>query len=74
MHHFKENRPDIRKTQAIDIWHELTDFSMTVDVYNPRASPAKVMHEYGIRIISRYPENDGYSAIILDKPLTDGRL
>jgi UDP-N-acetyl-D-glucosamine/UDP-N-acetyl-D-galactosamine dehydrogenase len=62
---FKENCPDIRNTRAIDIYHELTDFGMTVDVYDPWASPAEVMHEYGIRTITQYPENDGYGAIIL---------
>jgi UDP-N-acetyl-D-glucosamine/UDP-N-acetyl-D-galactosamine dehydrogenase len=62
---FKENCPDIRNTRAIDIYHELTDFGMTVDVYDPWASPAEVMHEYNITSMTRYPENDGYSAIIL---------
>jgi UDP-N-acetyl-D-glucosamine/UDP-N-acetyl-D-galactosamine dehydrogenase len=40
---FKENCPDIRNTRAIDIYHELTDFGMTVDVYDPWASPSEVM-------------------------------
>ncbi len=62
---FKENCPDIRNTRAIDIYHELTDFGMTVDVYDPWASPSEVLHEYGIQTITQYPENDGYTAIIL---------
>ncbi|MFN2436904.1 MAG: nucleotide sugar dehydrogenase [Desulfotignum sp.] len=62
---FKENCPDIRNTRTIDICHELTDFGMEVDVYDPWASPSEVMHEYGITTMTRYPENDGYSAIIL---------
>jgi UDP-N-acetyl-D-glucosamine/UDP-N-acetyl-D-galactosamine dehydrogenase len=62
---FKENCPDIRNTRAIDIYHELTDFGMNVDVYDPWASPSEVMHEYNITTMTRYPENDGYSAIIL---------
>jgi len=62
---FKENCPDIRNTRAIDIYHELTDFGMTVDVYDPWASPSEVLHEYGIHTITQYPENDGYTAIIL---------
>ena len=62
---FKENCPDIRNTRIIDIYHELTDFGMTVDVYDPWASQSEVMHEYGIQTMTRYPENDGYSAIIL---------
>jgi UDP-N-acetyl-D-galactosamine dehydrogenase len=62
---FKENCPDIRNTRAIDIYHELTDYGMTVDVYDPWASPDEVMHEYGITSLNQYPENDGYSVIIL---------
>ena len=62
---FKENCPDIRNTRAIDIVHELTDYGMIVDVYDPWASPSEVLHEYGITTMTRYPENDGYSAIIL---------
>jgi UDP-N-acetyl-D-galactosamine dehydrogenase len=62
---FKENCPDIRNTRAIDIVHELTDYGMTVDVFDPWASPSEVMHEYGIQTITQYPENDGYTAIIL---------
>jgi UDP-N-acetyl-D-galactosamine dehydrogenase len=62
---FKENCPDIRNTRAIDIVHELTDYGMHVDVYDPWASPSEVMHEYGIQTITQYPENDGYTAIIL---------
>lgn len=62
---FKENCPDIRNTRAIDIYHELSDYGMTVDVYDPWASPSEVMHEYGIKTMALCPENDGYSAIIL---------
>jgi UDP-N-acetyl-D-galactosamine dehydrogenase len=62
---FKENCPDIRNTRAIDIVRELSDYGMTVDVYDPWACPSEVMREYGITTITRYPENDGYSAIIL---------
>ncbi|EMS77635.1 nucleotide sugar dehydrogenase [Desulfotignum phosphitoxidans] len=62
---FKENCPDIRNTRAIDIVHELADFGMTVDVYDPWASPSEVMHEYGIQNMIQSPENSGYSAIIL---------
>jgi UDP-N-acetyl-D-glucosamine/UDP-N-acetyl-D-galactosamine dehydrogenase len=62
---FKENCPDIRNTRAIDIHHELTDYGMNVDIYDPWASPAEVMHEYNITSMNQYPENDCYSVIIL---------
>lgn len=62
---FKENCPDIRNTRAIDIYHELTDYGVEVDLYDPWASPQEVMHEYGIKTITRCPEINGYGAIIL---------
>jgi len=62
---FKENCPDIRNTKAIDIYHELREYDMEVDVYDPWADPAEVKHEYGIKTITEYPEENGYGAIIL---------
>ena len=62
---FKENCPDIRNTRAIDIYHELQDYGMEVDVYDPWASPQEVIHEYGIKTITEYPDGNGYGAIIL---------
>lgn len=69
---FKENCPDIRNTKAIDIYHELCEYGISVDVYDPWAKPAEVMHEYGIETITQYPEvkpislaEEGYGAVIL---------
>jgi len=62
---FKENCPDIRNTKAIDIYHELREYDVEVDVYDPWANPAEVMHEYVIKTITTYPEGNGYAAIIL---------
>lgn len=47
---FKENCPDIRNTRAIDIYHELKEFGVEVDVYDPWADPEEVKEEYGITI------------------------
>jgi len=62
---FKENCPDIRNTKAIDIYHELKEYGIEVDVYDPWASPEEVMHEYGIKSLTEYPEGNGYGAVIL---------
>jgi UDP-N-acetyl-D-galactosamine dehydrogenase len=62
---FKENCPDIRNTRATDIYHELKDFAMDVDVYDPWASNAEVSHEYGIDMIDELGDLSQYSAIIL---------
>jgi UDP-N-acetyl-D-galactosamine dehydrogenase len=62
---FKENCPDIRNTKAIDVYNELLEYGMAVDVYDPWASQSEVKHEYQIDTITTYPERNGYSAIIL---------
>lgn len=62
---FKENCPDIRNTKAIDIYSELKSYGLLVDIFDPWAKPMEVLHEYGIPILSEYPENNGYDAIIL---------
>ncbi|KPQ13966.1 MAG: UDP-N-acetyl-D-galactosamine dehydrogenase [Algoriphagus marincola HL-49] len=64
---FKEDCPDVRNTRVIDIYQELKSFDMDVDIYDPWADPAEVMHEYGLEIINgKTKENlDQYSAIIL---------
>lgn len=62
---FKENCPDIRNTRVVDIYHELRTYGMEVDIFDPWASREEVQHEYGLDIISQYPADNGYEAIIL---------
>lgn len=66
---FKENCPDIRNTKAIDIYNELREYGIDVDVYDPWANPAEVKHEYGINILSDLPPfggtEGGFGALIL---------
>jgi UDP-N-acetyl-D-galactosamine dehydrogenase len=60
---FKEDCPDIRNSRVIDIYHELVQYGVSVDVYDPHAQSEEVKHEYGIDLI---PEiNAHYDAIIL---------
>jgi UDP-N-acetyl-D-galactosamine dehydrogenase len=47
---FKENCPDIRNTKAIDIYNELLDFGVNVEICDPWANKNEVKHEYGIEI------------------------
>jgi len=68
---FKENCPDIRNSQVIDIYKELTQFGLTVDVYDPHASKNEVKKQYGIQLVDEMnfsqaiePEQS-YDAIIL---------
>jgi UDP-N-acetyl-D-galactosamine dehydrogenase len=60
---FKENCPDIRNSRVVDIYHELRDFGMDVDVHDPWANAAEVKHEHGIDLVSAV--GSGYDAIVL---------
>lgn len=61
---FKENCPDIRNTKAIDVYHELETFGLTVDLYDPWANPSEVQHEYSIEISNKAP-SEQYDAVVL---------
>ena len=62
---FKENCPDIRNTKVIDIYKELSEFDVKVDIYDPWASIEDVKKEYGIDIKKNIDPNKKYEAIIL---------
>lgn len=61
---FKENCPDVRNTKVVDIYNELSQFNMNVDVYDPWADAAEVEHEYNVKLL---PELTGkkYEAVIV---------
>ena len=60
---FKENCPDIRNTRVVDIVHELHDYHVNVDIYDPWAEAEEVKHEYGLDLVSE-PQAGKYDAII----------
>jgi len=60
---FKENCPDIRNSRVIDIYTELVQMSLDVDVYDPNADKHEVMEEYGVHLIDSIDST--YDAIIL---------
>ncbi|SHL92910.1 nucleotide sugar dehydrogenase [Mucilaginibacter sp. OK098] len=60
---FKENCPDIRNTKVMDIYYELQQFGIEVDIHDPWADTAEVMHEYNINLINHI--DNKYDAIIL---------
>ncbi|MBE0445159.1 Vi polysaccharide biosynthesis UDP-N-acetylglucosamine C-6 dehydrogenase TviB [Psychrobacter sp. FME5] len=61
---FKENCPDVRNTKVIDIVHELEEYNIDVDVYDPWVDKAEAMREYDITPISK-PTVNNYDGIIL---------
>src|SRR5690606_24444093 len=44
---FKENCPDIRNTRVVDIYHELKQFGLMVDILDPCADASDEKSDYG---------------------------
>ena len=61
---FKEDCPDVRNTRVIDIYNELRNFDINVEVYDPWVNPHEVKHEYNIEVLSSLSEGN-YAAVIL---------
>lgn len=60
---FKENCPDIRNSMVIDIYKELKQFGLEVDVYDPHANAHEVFEEYSITLSDKLESM--YDSIIL---------
>jgi UDP-N-acetyl-D-galactosamine dehydrogenase len=60
---FKENCPDIRNSKVIDIYNELLQYGINVEVYDPHADKNEVEEEYNIKLVESIGNN--YDAIIL---------
>lgn len=64
---FKENCPDVRNTKVIDIVHELKEYNIDVDVFDPWVDANEAQQEYGISPINEisHLESSSYDGIIL---------
>jgi UDP-N-acetyl-D-glucosamine/UDP-N-acetyl-D-galactosamine dehydrogenase len=60
---FKEDVTDIRNSKVVDVYSELKEFGINIDIIDPGASAHEVMEEYGITL-AKAPEGK-YDAIIL---------
>jgi len=62
---FKENCPDIRDTKIVDVYKELCDFGIAVDICDPLANTKQVKEEFGIDLIQNLDHEKKYEALIL---------
>jgi UDP-N-acetyl-D-galactosamine dehydrogenase len=60
---FKENCPDIRNSRVIDVYQELQEFGVQIDVHDPWADKKEVHEEYGISLLDSITEK--YDGILL---------
>jgi len=49
---FKENCPDIRNSQVIDIYNELKEFGLLVDIFDTHADKEDVKNQFGIELLA----------------------
>ena len=61
---FKENCPDIRNTKIIDMVKALTEYDLSLDIYDPWVDHQEVEREYGLKPVNQ-PELGAYDAVVL---------
>lgn len=66
---FKENCPDIRNTKIVDVYYNLLDFGLQVDLYDTEADASEVEKEYGLKLIKNLELK--YDGILLAVPHKD---
>lgn len=63
---FKENCPDVRGTKVVDIYNELKDFRLDVDIYDPIADQIAIAKDFPNLVVSKEYDNvKQYDIIIL---------
>ena len=61
---FKENTPDTRNSRVVDVYAELKEFGLQVDVHDPLADAAAVRSAYGIELVQEL-DLSNYPVVIL---------
>lgn len=61
---FKENCPDVRNTKIVDVVRALTDYGISVSIYDPWANPIEVAHEYNLVTRATIP-TEKFDSIVL---------
>lgn len=60
---FKENCPDLRNTKVVDIFAELKEYNVAVDIYDPWVNVEEAYYEYGINVLNTL-SNKKYDGVI----------
>lgn len=61
---FKENCPDVRNTKIVDVIAALSDYGITVTIYDPIANPLDVNKEYNLVTTNELPQQQ-FDAVVL---------
>lgn len=60
---FKEDVSDIRNSKIFDLYKELKDYSIQLDIVDPHASKEEVAHEYGVELADQISTD--YDSVIV---------
>ena len=61
---FKENCPDVRNTKIVDVIKALSEYGISVTIFDPLANAVEVKKEYGLLTINSIPK-EKFDAIVL---------
>ena len=65
---FKENCPDIRNSKVIDVYNELNEFGINVDIFDYEASALDLEQTHQIRLLPKITEKyDGILVAVAHK-------
>ncbi|WP_312789777.1 nucleotide sugar dehydrogenase [Sphingobacterium sp.] len=62
---FKENCPDMRNSKVVDMIHDLQEFGLKVDIYDPWVNAEEVKKHFNLELLQTLPETGAYDSIIL---------
>lgn len=62
---FQGNCHDVSTTKVVDVYHELEEYGIVVDIYDPWADAEEVKHEYYVDILSNLDRDKKYDAIVV---------
>jgi UDP-N-acetyl-D-galactosamine dehydrogenase len=62
---FKENCPDVRNSKVVDVYRNLKEYGLEVDIYDPLVDIFSVKKEYKVECLSAFPSQQEYDAIIV---------
>ena len=62
---FKENCPDVRNSKVVDVYRNLQEYGLDVDIYDPVIDLVGVKSEYGLTCLTNIQLNKKYDVIIV---------
>jgi UDP-N-acetyl-D-galactosamine dehydrogenase len=62
---FKENCADVRNSKVVDVFRNLQEYGLDVDIYDPLIDPESVKREYRLTCLTKIRQHQKYDVIIV---------